>query len=327
MSWFFSNSANTHYNENEEYNDTPEDDTPDDDTPEDDTPEDDNTRYPAEYNNDFELDYTYILNEYLTNIQTIRRALRQTIDYQNAYLIRIHQQINILNNQNENLYELLLSNRQLSDSIQHSRNLITQQRPRDIRSFFNSNPQQRNTTATTNIPPTNTGRLNTTHFNIQSFIPQTLIDVAITPTQQQISAACSYVIYNTIDEAFRYYDRCPISYRLFNNDTYVMRINNCGHYFDQDSLFGWFRNSVVCPLCRFDIRTASNTQETPPVSSTNTTPSTSNPDTRQFEFITNIPTNLTSQAEIDQFVSNFYNNITNMLNSALPPSTENTNNR
>jgi hypothetical protein len=319
MSWFFNNSPTTHYNENEEdrY-----------------TQDDDNTVEETENNNEFELDYTYILNEYLSNIQTIRRALRQTIDYQNAYLIRIHQQINILNNQNENLYELLLSNRELSNSMQHNRNLITQQRPRDIREFFSSSARQPATatmpsTTPATIPPvaTNTGRLNRTLFNIQSFIPQTFIDVAITPTHQQINAACSVVLYNTIDEAFRHYDRCPISYIEFNADAYVMRINTCGHYFDTDSLLGWFRNSVVCPLCRVDIRTSSNTPETPPVSSTNTVPPTTNPDTRHYEFITNIPTNLTSQAEIDQFVSNFYNNITNMLNSALPPTTENPNNR
>ena len=50
------------------------------------------------------------------------------------------------------------------------------------------------------------------------------------------------------------YMACPIDHTQFEADTQVLRINHCGHIFNESALRTWFRTSVRCPLCRHDIR-------------------------------------------------------------------------
>lgn len=50
------------------------------------------------------------------------------------------------------------------------------------------------------------------------------------------------------------YAACPIDHTQFEPDTQVLRINYCGHVFNESALRTWFRTSVRCPLCRHDIR-------------------------------------------------------------------------
>ena len=50
------------------------------------------------------------------------------------------------------------------------------------------------------------------------------------------------------------YMACPIDHTQFEADTQVLRINHCGHIFNESALRTWLRTSVRCPLCRHDIR-------------------------------------------------------------------------
>ena len=51
--------------------------------------------------------------------------------------------------------------------------------------------------------------------------------------------------------------RCPITQEVFNPVNNVSRINHCGHIFNTSSIIEWFRYDTRCPVCRYNLRTAS----------------------------------------------------------------------
>jgi Ring finger domain len=60
------------------------------------------------------------------------------------------------------------------------------------------------------------------------------------------------------DVTNKIYTTCPISRETFTNDTDVILIKRCGHYFKNSSVIPWLRQSVVCPYCRANIITEDN---------------------------------------------------------------------
>jgi len=86
-----------------------------------------------------------------------------------------------------------------------------------------------------------------------------LSPVNVIPTDRQIREATELIQYNSLfDPASSQqpqYSRCPISHEEFTTNSRVYRIRHCGHYFEPQSLLTWFRTSVRCPMCRYDIRT------------------------------------------------------------------------
>lgn len=49
-------------------------------------------------------------------------------------------------------------------------------------------------------------------------------------------------------------DTCPISMDKFRPNDDVMQIISCGHIFSTSELQNWLQRSVICPMCRHDIR-------------------------------------------------------------------------
>ena len=86
-----------------------------------------------------------------------------------------------------------------------------------------------------------------------------LSPVTVIPTDRQIREATELIQYSSLfDPASAQepqYSRCPISHEEFTANSRVFRICHCGHYFEPQSLLTWFRTSVRCPVCRYDIRT------------------------------------------------------------------------
>jgi hypothetical protein len=68
-------------------------------------------------------------------------------------------------------------------------------------------------------------------------------------------------------------DNCTICQSNFQTGDIVRKLRGCNHYFHVDCVDRWFENSVICPVCRYDIRnyTASqqNSQETETVQTYN----------------------------------------------------------
>ena len=80
----------------------------------------------------------------------------------------------------------------------------------------------------------------------------TLTPVIVRPTERQIENATSTMLFNSITNPYN--TMCPITQQVFMPSDRVTRINRCGHLFTPDDLRIWFSTSVICPMCRIDIR-------------------------------------------------------------------------
>jgi gas vesicle protein len=52
---------------------------------------------------------------------------------------------------------------------------------------------------------------------------------------------------------------CPITQEDFTEDSTILQIIPCSHCFSRSSLMNWFHRSVLCPVCRTDIRNYNHT--------------------------------------------------------------------
>lgn len=66
---------------------------------------------------------------------------------------------------------------------------------------------------------------------------------------------------------------CPIDRQPYVDGDEIIKINHCGHTFRRRNLLNWFTRRSTCPICRYDIRSHSNTTATTATTTTNTTAS------------------------------------------------------
>tara|TARA_B100000424_G_scaffold95981_2_gene72156 strand:+ start:2283 stop:3515 length:1233 start_codon:yes stop_codon:yes gene_type:complete len=97
-------------------------------------------------------------------------------------------------------------------------------------------------------------------------IPNDLQPVVVRPSQEQINLATESIQYdsNTMDTNI-----CPITRETFSENEEIIKIKHCGHYFNKLALNNWFERSVLCPVCRYDIREYRNTEDISEESSQN----------------------------------------------------------
>jgi hypothetical protein len=55
---------------------------------------------------------------------------------------------------------------------------------------------------------------------------------------------------------------CPITLDLFRQGEDVCEIRGCSHIFKRDPILQWLHRSPVCPVCRYDLRTPTPSDET-----------------------------------------------------------------
>ena len=206
--------------------------------------------------------YTLLLENTLTNhthtmetIQQIEDGIRhmsQNIARSeptiNEYDGRLHNRRptstrNTHHNTESELFEHWPSWRQHAVPAQRSRTI---DRPVPRNHPINTHTQPNTIRPNRNMTPLFT----TTLFNRVNY--DHLTPVVVRPTPQQIANATESVIdFSQIENA-----NCPIAQRLFRENDSVTRIRYCGHHFLTDHLNTWFTRSVICPVCRYDIRTA-----------------------------------------------------------------------
>ena len=106
----------------------------------------------------------------------------------------------------------------------------------------------------TNLRNTNRRR-NRHRMTLQEFINSTLSqgNPRIPATENAIMQQTTII--NINDLSGTNITRCPISLTTFDNSTNILRINQCQHVFESDSLIRWFRLDSRCPLCRYNINT------------------------------------------------------------------------
>jgi hypothetical protein len=55
------------------------------------------------------------------------------------------------------------------------------------------------------------------------------------------------------DLSYCIYTTCPISREAFLEDSQIIKIKSCGHYFKKDAIIPWLTRSTCCPYCRSNI--------------------------------------------------------------------------
>ena len=140
-------------------------------------------------------------------------------------------------------------------------------------------------------------------------------DVPIYPTNEQIENAIEIFDYSS--DMVLSNIRCPISLADFNDGDNVCRIRYCGHCYIYESLLHWFRTSVACPMCRYDIRNYSNHDETNVETNNETYIETNNETNNETNVETNVETNTSSFTFTD--ASNYqssYQDLTDISNNS-----------
>lgn len=87
-------------------------------------------------------------------------------------------------------------------------------------------------------------------FNMFNTDLNNLTPVTVRPTHAQIANATELI---NINESM-INTTCPILQTSFQEGDRISRIKHCGHCFIEEGLMVWFNQSVLCPVCRYDIR-------------------------------------------------------------------------
>ena len=111
--------------------------------------------------------------------------------------------------------------------------------------IFNSRPN-----ANTRINQPSNHEFLTQYANMFNTDLNNLTPVIVRPTSFQITNSTEIININDIETN----TICPILQTPFQDGDRITRIKQCGHCFIEDGLLSWFNRSVVCPVCRYDIR-------------------------------------------------------------------------
>lgn len=93
----------------------------------------------------------------------------------------------------------------------------------------------------------------------QMMQPTPVIPVSLNtrvPTLAEIEAATRTITYGEIENPIN--SECPITHETFENNHEVTQLCNCGHIFNSNSILQWFNTGHQCPVCRYDIRSSTN---------------------------------------------------------------------
>ena len=204
-------------------------------------------------------------------------------------------------------FTMLENNRSLHQRVVTA-NFAHEQNMYNLINTLVNNPRNHRFPSRTRLSPLNNrSRENISLFNLYNLFQ----DVVIRPSEEQINHATRTLLFRDINEPTNI--QCPISQENFNPEDEVTQITHCGHIFCKNSISRWFTTSVHCPVCRYDIRT--NTEST---SSAATEPIT-NPAARE-------PTpNSTTREPGNSAARESENNINNILNNVLSEFNNSTN--
>ena len=95
---------------------------------------------------------------------------------------------------------------------------------------------------------------------LRAFFPATftgeelnnLSPVIVRPSTEQIERISEIIPFSLANSSN---DRmCPITQREFIESDVIIRLRGCGHCFLQLPINSWFARSVLCPVCRYDVR-------------------------------------------------------------------------
>ena len=138
----------------------------------------------------------------------------------------------------------------------------------------------------------------------------TLQDVIVRPTQQQIQDATEIISFD--ESVSNNNTNCPITLEPFGNGERVCRIKYCCHLFKQTALNDWFRRNVRCPVCRYDIRDYVNEESDRELDEDN-----ENEENEYLEMVEELLNETTTQNETQQQNPSTQNMFTRNLTDAI----------
>ena len=197
-------------------------------------------------------DQRYLLEFYISQYNETNFLIRNLNSNQEILLDNINNLSRIIYPPSNDYYNI--------NNIIRNRNINTRV------SSTHPNPLRNNIT-TTILPNTNTS--NSLSPNISLLLDELFNTfsnpVPVRASNQQIQNATTVTRYSNILNPIN--NQCPIDLTVFSDNDTVVRINGCGHIFNQTAINTWFNNHVICPVCRYDIRTNNSTSSTPNLSS------------------------------------------------------------
>jgi hypothetical protein len=138
--------------------------------------------------------------------------------------------------------------------------------------------------------------------NQPQFSFNNLSPVVVRPSQQQIQNATQQITSNQTSHVI-----CPITQEAFDESTQILRIRHCQHCFSREALLNWFDRSVLCPVCRYDIRDFSN-NSAPVDLSNNSIP---------FQRTTSMESNTSQDSNMENFLNTFTSQISESLSQHI----------
>lgn len=189
--------------------------------------------------------------------------LNETIQTYNECVTTYNSNMTSIFNTFSNIITSLQMNIYRENRIRNSRARRTNSFRRNLydttyRNLNTTPTSTRTTTSTTNRGIWSTPIITTPYIYSTQLDLSNLQDVLVIPTSTQIENAVE-IIQN--DSSITQ-EMDPIDLIPFRENETIMRIRYCGHCFRETNLREWFRASVRCPLCRYDIRNYTNETET-----------------------------------------------------------------
>ncbi len=125
-----------------------------------------------------------------------------------------------------------------------------------------------------------------------------LSPVVVRPSQQQIENATEQINNTETSQVI-----CPITQETFNENTLIIRIIHCQHCFSREAIMNWFNRSVLCPVCRYDIRDFPN----------NSIPTDTSNNSPPFQRTTSVESNTSQDSNMENFLNTFTSQISETL--------------
>lgn len=247
-------------------------------------------------NNDRILDmYTVLINQvYLSHTRFL-----ETVNFLEQGIREIYQSSNNTPRNNRS------NNR--PNNIRFNNNLNNRSNFRNVDYLYNRNTPNRMTPNFRHqhgFPETH--NLSDLFSNLLSTQPtvnfNNLSPVVVRPSQQQIDNATQQITNNQTSHII-----CPITQEAFEESSQILRITHCQHCFSREALLNWFDRSVLCPVCRYDIRDFSN-NSIPTDTSNNSIP---------FQRTTSMESNTSQDSNMENFLNTFTSQISESLSQHI----------
>jgi hypothetical protein len=147
-------------------------------------------------------------------------------------LIRLHEQVNAINEQSNRILPIMNELRYNMQSIY-------------------ADARQHQQWRSTPTMPSNYARQGPTMSSNYATQGQTLSSIMLSDAENLMTTDTTTMLFSDIANPLN--TECPISLEPFNANSTIAQINRCGHNFIRSELQQWFQINTRCPTCRTEL--------------------------------------------------------------------------